>query len=93
MDIAIVDDSDLDAQSICRYVDEYEREHGEGLVTYRFSDAPAFLRSNTKRFSLAIMDIDMPGINGMEAAHLLRSVNPSIQIMFVTSMPQYAIES
>ena len=93
VDIAIVDDSDLDAQNICRYVDEYEREHGEGLVTYRFSDAPAFLRSSTKRFSLAIMDIDMPGINGMEAAHLLRSVNPSIQIMFVTSMPQYAIES
>lgn len=93
MEIAIVDDSDLDAKNLLRYIGAFEDEHHAGLHVQRFSDAKAFLRSDTSRFSLVIMDIDMPGITGMEAAHLLRSVNPAIQIVFMTTMPQYAIES
>lgn len=93
MNIAIVDDSDADAQSLIGYLDAFEAEREAGLVTERFRDANAFLKSDTSRFSLVIMDIDMPGLSGMEAAHLLRSVNPAIQIMFMTTMPQYALES
>ena len=93
MNIAIVDDSDADAQSLIGYLDAFEAERGAGLVTERFRDANSFLKSDTSRFSLVIMDIDMPGLSGMEAAHLLRSVNPAIQIMFMTTMPQYALES
>ena len=93
MNIAIVDDSDADAQSLIGYLDAFEAEREAGLVTERFRDANSFLKSDTSRFSLVIMDIDMPGLSGMEAAHLLRSVNPAIQIMFMTTMPQYALES
>lgn len=93
MRIAIVDDSDLDAQSLMRYVEAYRGERGCELEAERFSGAAEFMKSRTSAFSLAIMDIDMPGLTGMEASHLLRSIDPAIQIMFVTSMPQYALES
>lgn len=93
MEIAIVDDSDLDVQNLMRYISAFEDEHNSPLSVQRFSDARAFLKSDISRFSLVIMDIDMPGITGMEAAHLLRSVDPNIQIVFMTTMPQYAIES
>ena len=88
MNIAIVDDSDADAHSLIGYLDAFEAEREAGLVTERFCDANSFLKGDTSRFSLVIMDIDMPGLSGMEAAHLLRSVNPAIQIMFMTTMPQ-----
>lgn len=93
VNIAIVDDSDADAQSLTGYLEAFEAERHAGLEVERYRDASSFLKSDTSRFSLVILDIDMPGLSGMEAAHLLRSVDPAIQIMFMTTMPQYALES
>ena len=37
------------------------------------------------------MDIDLPGINGMEAAELLRTYDPLTPLIFVTNLAQYAV--
>lgn len=89
---AIVDDSDIDRDNLVRYVDEYAKSHGTDLTPVPFPDAASFLKKDSSQFALALFDIDMPGISGMEASRLLRSVNPDIAIVFVTSMPQYALE-
>lgn len=93
MKIAVVDDSDADAQNVIDYLEAFEEERGLGIAVERFRGAPSFLKADASDFQLVVMDIDMPGMTGMEAAHLLRSVDPAIQIMFMTSMPQYALES
>jgi len=41
----------------------------------------------------AFVDIEMPGLNGLELASLLQSANPRLQIVFVTAYEQYAIEA
>ncbi len=38
------------------------------------------------------MDIDLPGINGMEAAQLLREENATTPLIFVTNLAQYAVK-
>lgn len=39
------------------------------------------------------MDIRMPGLNGMMAAHELREMDHTVVLVFLTSLAQYAVES
>lgn len=88
---AIIDDQTEDALQLQAYIDHFAQESGLELHTTRFSDAARFLVQTEHPYSLVIFDIDMPGINGMEAARQLRKRDPSVVIMFVTKMPQYAL--
>ena len=76
MQAAIVDDSSLDRDNLVRYIDEHAKSHDADIEPIAFPDATSFLREDSSQFSLVFFDIDMPGISGMEAARLLRSVNP-----------------
>ena len=91
MQVAIVDDSDADASSLISYLNQFSADHGVALEVERFSNAGLFFREKTDRFSLVILDIDMPGMNGVECAHVIRETDPDIVIMFVTNLPQYAL--
>ena len=42
---------------------------------------------------LVFMDIRMPGLNGMMAAHELREMDHTVVLVFLTSLAQYAVES
>ena len=45
------------------------------------------------RVDVAILDINMPGLNGMELGEMLRSIHPDIQIIFATGYDEYAIRA
>ncbi len=42
---------------------------------------------------LALLDIDMPDMTGLELAEKLRQINPHIAIIFLTAYSQYALEA
>ena len=42
---------------------------------------------------LALLDIDMPGMNGLELARRIQRINPYTAILFITSFSQYALEA
>ena len=42
---------------------------------------------------LALLDIDMPGMNGLELAGRIRKIHPDISIIFITAFSQYALEA
>lgn len=44
-------------------------------------------------FDLILLDIEMPGISGMEIARQIKSFLPNIKIIFVTSHMEYAIDA
>ena len=41
----------------------------------------------------ALLDIDMPGLNGTEVAELMCRINPRLNIIFVTGYPEYALQA
>ena len=49
----------------------------------------AFLK---KPFDLVFLDIEMPGIDGITLAKRLRAVSENVQIVFLTSHIEYALE-
>jgi len=57
-----------------------------------FEDAVSFLKSYRYEYQLIILDIDMPGLGGIDAAKKLRERDPDVVLMFVTNMPQYALD-
>ena len=45
----------------------------------------------SRTYDICLLDIQLPGINGMEAAELLRSQHRVTSIIFVTDLAQYAV--
>ena len=50
-----------------------------------------WLENNTA--DLALLDIDMPGINGMELAARIKQMQPKTAIVFLTGYSQYAVDA
>lgn len=91
--IAIVEDSASERARIrecLSYVENTEgilfdvQEYPNGLEFVGNLDGPV-------PFDLVFMDIDMPGMNGMETAKALREADSAVLLVFVTNMAQYAI--
>lgn len=87
---AIVEDSDTAAQSLAAYVDRYGTDHRLELVTTRFTCGDDFLEAK-RTFDLVFMDIDMPGLDGLETSAAFREYNDATPLIFVTNLAQYAI--
>lgn len=93
MRIAVVDDSEADRAQLAECLERYFRDAGEKYTAEVFTTAGAFLNAYAFQFDFVILDIDMPGLSGIDAAKRLRERDPGVTIMFVTNMPQYAIEA
>ncbi|WP_066070650.1 LytR/AlgR family response regulator transcription factor [Neobacillus soli] len=46
-----------------------------------------------KQPDIVLVDIHMPGINGIEAAQLCKEVVPSLQVIFTTGSDEFAVEA
>ncbi len=86
----MVDDMILDLQLFefkCGDVEDFE-------IVGKFTDpfeAIAYAKQHIVDF--AILDVDMPGMTGMELAKRLRELRKDIVIVFATAHPGYAIEA
>ena len=89
--IAIVEDEFEAAETLATFINRYANEKNLELTITRFSGAMDFEVTHQK-FDLIFMDIQMPGINGMEAAHLMRTYDSETPIIFVTNLSQYAVK-
>lgn len=88
--ILIVEDEPEAADLLRRFIARYGEEHGEQFQVTTFSSADELLRRD-RTFDLIFLDIELPEINGMEAANLLRTYDTSTPIIFVTNLAQYAV--
>ena len=90
--VAIVDDFREDAAVLEQYLYQFGGETGQAYLVTRYTSGPEFLQDRSTAFDLVILDIDMPGLNGMETARQLRGQGDNVVLMFVTNMSQYALE-
>lgn len=89
--VAIVEDEKEAADVLAEYLEKYGNDNGVKFDCARFSDAEAFLTGFSCQYDIVFMDIEMPCINGLSAAHRLREVDDTVALVFVTNLARYAI--
>lgn len=91
MRIAVIEDDQRYIDAVKDYIQRYETATGFACEVIPFSSADAFLFNYRPIYDCAIMDIDLPGMGGMEAAKKLREMDENVMIVFSTSYAQFAI--
>ncbi|MDO0825314.1 LytR/AlgR family response regulator transcription factor [Desulfosporosinus nitroreducens] len=93
MKIAVCDD-EVNFQKVIQ--EKLEEYYGALEVEIEvFLSAKDFLEKFEKHpleFQIIFMDIEMPGLNGIEASKRIREINQSIPIIFLTSHTERAME-
>ena len=88
--IAIVEDEDDAAKQLLSYIDRYAATYSQQYHAVRFHSAEDFLADYKAIYAVVFMDIQMAGINGMDAAEQLRKVDKTVSIIFISNLVQYA---
>lgn len=88
--IAVVEDENIAAQALIRNIERYAKEFNCEFNIVRFNNAEQFLKDYKAVYAVVFMDIQMPGINGMDAAFKLRELDKTVSLIFISSLVQYA---
>lgn len=92
--LAVCDDSDADRQYISGLVSKWAERTGHMVDLREFSSAESllFAYSGENDFDMLLLDIEMGGMDGVTMAKKIRSVNETIQIIFITGYSDYIAE-
>ncbi len=90
--IAIVENETSQIDMTKKMIQDYFQKETRSYEIKSFLSGFDFLEADTYLFDIIFMDIDMPGINGMETAERIRKKGLKTPLIFVTNLPQYAID-
>lgn len=89
--IAIVEDEEEFRGQLQEYLRQYEKENQLSFQISVFEDGTEILENYKNEYDMILLDIQMPKLNGMDAAEFIREKDEDVVIMFITNMAQYAI--
>lgn len=92
MRVGIVDDEAAARADIHAALDRYAEENGVSLSVEEYPGAGAFLAARNNSYDILFLDIDMPGMSGMELAESLRLTGSAVSIIFCTNLEQFAVD-
>ncbi len=90
--VAVVEDGREDAEKLKAYLTKFCEDERIEFDLDMFSDGLEFLDKMKGEYDVVIFDIEMPKLDGMNAAKRLRKLGSETCILFVTNMAQYAIQ-
>lgn len=89
MRIAFCDDNPFILEQLETYVKEYFSSLGTEQPEYEaFTSGDALLAASQKA-DIVFLDVEMPGVSGIQVAARLKQLNPHVKILIVTSYPDY----
>lgn len=94
MKIAICDDDRQELTHIVSLLEQYQQTNIEKLSIHPFSSSfELAVSARAERYDLYLLDIIMPGLDGMELAREIRSFDRAADLIFLTTSPEFAVES
>ena len=91
VNIAIVEDNVEECERIREHIAHFFAERGEEYSETRYGNGMEFLSDSRTIYDIVFMDIEMPVMNGMDAARKMRETNKRSILIFVTRLAKFAI--
>lgn len=94
MYIALCEDNLNDLESFTQLLHIWQEKHDPALRYKTFQNAADLLNAlETEHFTLYLLDVMMPGVDGISAAREIRSFDNAAEIVFLTASPDFAYAS
>ena len=95
--IAICDDNIADLSNMVSLIGDYQSlqrdKHNLHITSFQNAfDLIASMESG-QHYHLVLLDVLMPHLTGMDAAKEIRQFNQDVKIIFMTSSPEFAVDS
>ncbi|MBQ7433981.1 MAG: response regulator transcription factor [Lachnospiraceae bacterium] len=94
--VAVVDDRSEIRVQLREYLETYETEHRCILKTELFDTGEELLRVYDQEeypFEILILDVELPGVSGVEIARQIRKKDSDVSIIFLTGYDRYALDA
>ncbi|MCX4313578.1 MAG: LytTR family DNA-binding domain-containing protein [Clostridia bacterium] len=89
--IAIVDDDADFRRTLAEYIAKYFDNEANKFTVASFGNGPDFLSEYKCGYDIIILDIQMPMMNGMDVAGMLRKFDRDVKLIFITQVANFAI--
>ena len=92
--IAVCDDDNGELSHVKALLEQYQSQKRIGMRIELFHSAMELMEAlHSADYQLLLLDILMPGFTGIQAARELRGFDKETKIIFLTSSPEFAVES
>ena len=91
MNILIAEDEPHFAAQLQSYLQRFASENGLEIKMTIFTNGGELVDQYHPQWDLLLLDVNMPGMDGISVAQCIRETDPSVAIMFITNLAQYAI--
>ena len=90
--IAIVEDEIGFVSQLQGFLCQFAQENNVEFKVSIFHGGAEILMDYKNEYDAIFLDIEMPRVNGMEAAEQIRAMDEDVVLMFITNMAQYAVK-
>ena len=93
MKIAICDDEAQIRELLKETIEKYCFINNIELNLQTFESGEDFIKQDFQDFNVIFLDVDMPGMDGLETAKAIRDKNQEMLIIFLTAYSEFVFES
>lgn len=94
MKIAVCDDNQEELHRVASLLEDYQAEKNVSISPRLFESSVELASiAPQENFDLYLLDVLMPALNGIDLAREIRAFNTAVPILFLTSSPEFAVES
>lgn len=88
MRVVVVDDEKKMRDEIADYLKTFEKEQKVSVIAQVYESPEDFLEHYQKDADLILLDVEMPGMDGISLARRIRQDDKEVLLMFITNMAQ-----